>query len=401
MNKLQLNYNFLAQIYFFLLIILSLIPSAYVEINQLRQITIITFLGLVFLVFFFSFNMNLKTENSQNSIAIILILLIFISFILSLNQNFYLKGYKFLTIIPIIIFTKHVVQKIKFDRFLNIFFTVLSSYIIISAIYALSFDVSKVFSPYAQFAYTRYEFTDSITNHSINCLVYLFLSYSSYKKTTSLFKKNFLIITSLAAIVMIFLSASRQVIAVIILFYFISVLIKRDKKIIDFIKVIFIFTILFTIFYLFSYFIENSFYIRIFENEENFSSGRFDSIKFWHDMVKNEGTLGFGYIINNTSLFIVESPHNEFARFYFEGGIPGALFLIILFFYLIKCLSQIVNSHIDKELKFISVLFFSVILGQSFLNNIFNDIYRLFIYMFLLVSIYEISLIKYNNRDNV
>jgi hypothetical protein len=197
MNKLQLNYNFLAQIYFFLLIILSLIPSAYVEINQLRQITIITFLGLVFLVFFFSFNMNLKTENSQNSIAIILILLIFISFILSLNQNFYLKGYKFLTIIPIIIFTKHVVQKIKFDRFLNIFFTVLSSYIIISAIYALSFDVSKVFSPYAQFAYTRYEFTDSITNHSINCLVYLFLSYSSYIKTTSLFKKNFLIITSL------------------------------------------------------------------------------------------------------------------------------------------------------------------------------------------------------------
>jgi len=101
MNKLQLNYNFLAQIYFFLLIILSLIPSAYVEINQLRQITIITFLGLVFLVFFFSFNMNLKTENSQNSIAIILILLIFISFILSLNQNFYLKGYKFLTIFPL------------------------------------------------------------------------------------------------------------------------------------------------------------------------------------------------------------------------------------------------------------------------------------------------------------
>jgi O-antigen ligase len=152
--------------------------------------------------------------------------------------------------------------------------------------------------------------------------------------------------------------------------------------------------ILFIIFYLFSYFIENSLYIRIFDNEENFSSGRFDSIQFWYTVFKDKGVLGFGYIINNTSLFVIESPHNEFLRFYFEGGLPGLVFIIIIFIYLIKCLSQIQKSHIDNQLKVLSILFFSVILGQSLLNNIFNDIYRLFLYMFFLVIIYEISLIK-------
>jgi len=396
MNKSNKSYDLLSQIYFALLIILSLLPSAFVEGNQLRQPAIIIFLVIVFLFFFFSYDLNLKKQSDQNksSLIILFFILILISFLLSLDQNFYFRGYKFLTIIPIIIFTKYVVPKINYEKFLNIFFILFSVYVIGTSIYALNFDVSKVYSLYSNASYTRYGFTDSITTHSINCLVYLFLSYTFYIKTTSLFKKNFLIITSLLALTMVFLSASRQVIAIIVIFFLISALIKKNKKIIDFIKVIFIFMILFIIFYLFSYFIENSFYIRIFDNEENFSSGRFDSIQFWYTVFKDKGVLGFGYIINNTSLFVIESPHNEFLRFYFEGGLPGLVFIIIIFIYLIKCLSQIQNSHIDKQLKVLSILFFSVILGQSLLNNIFNDIYRLFLYMFFLVIIYEISLIK-------
>tara|TARA_B110000305_G_scaffold240920_1_gene313051 strand:+ start:4522 stop:4698 length:177 start_codon:yes stop_codon:yes gene_type:complete len=53
MNKSNKSYDLLSQIYFALLIILSLLPSAFVEGNQLRQPAIIIFLVIVFLFFFF------------------------------------------------------------------------------------------------------------------------------------------------------------------------------------------------------------------------------------------------------------------------------------------------------------------------------------------------------------
>ena len=383
-----------------LLVILSLIPSF--TVNNYGFSNAIIYVFLIFVFVFFSLAINLKNLKPEKIIGLpfILFVLIFASFLISIDKNFYFKGYKFLTLIPIFIFANDLSSSFSFKKILNIFYTILSIYILITAAYALNIDVSKVYLPFTTGTFQRYLFTDSITNHSINCLIYIFLTFSFYKITNSNFKKSFYIIAILIALIMIFLSASRQVLIAIFLFYILSFLFKKEKKIKDIAIIFLTFFILFVIFYIFSTFIDDSLYIRIIENPVEYTSGRISAIQFWYSQFKEYGTLGFGYVVHNSDYYGVSAPHNEFIRFYVEGYIFGLLFLIILFFHLVKYVISIANSKLDNQLKMLSILLLSIILTQTLVNNIFNDIYRLFIYVLFILMIYKSNFLKYEKKNN-
>jgi len=139
-------------------------------------------------------------------------------------------------------------------------------------------------------------------------------------------------------------------------------------------------------------------------NSDDVMSGRGVSVLFWLDKSSTIfGGLGLGYIAQYGELYggILETyenfPHNEYIRFYIEGGILGLVFIVTLLFVFFKLCFEIIKND-ENNLRAIYVsAFFSVVFIMSIFDNLFFDMYKSNFYylsVILFWSLYRKELVQ-------
>ena len=155
------------------------------------------------------------------------------------------------------------------------------------------------------------------------------------------------------------------------------------------------------VFMLYTNFVDSNLYYRLFQlDSENLSSGRFESTLHWLNLSSEKyGGLGLGFIsmysqsVGGYVAHFENFPHNEFVRFYVEGGILGVfLVCFLVFFILNKSLKMVLNDNNNLRSTF-SMAIFSIILVMSMLDNLFFDMYKSNFY-YLMICLLSVSYTK-------
>ena len=378
-NSKNILAKYTLSISLFILFLFFLIPSKIINFYELRNLVINSFIIASLFIFFVSIIIKKKFDKNDTLVSIILLILLTTIFFLYSNKTLDFKDYKFLILILLIFAYSSLRHIFNYERTVKFFFLILNFYI------ALIFlnDLFLKELTYNENRFQRYDFTGSVTTHSINCLIFLYLSYFYLNKIENKIIKLVILINSMLAIYMLFLVAGRQFIIILFLYYFFLIILSKKNKLKNILNFLLFILVGLFLFWLFTKYINNLLYLRLFENPNDYSSGRINAIIFWYENFKQYGPLGIGYISNNTEIFKIDWPHNEIFRFYVEGGILGLIFISILLFYWLKIL---INNYKYKNHDFyfyLSIFLFSIMVTQIFFDNIIDAIYRIFVFNFI------------------
>ena len=373
-------FNHVTKLLILILIICFLIPSSLINLYNLRIFVITAFIISISLICIISV-LSASNINEHFILSISLTILAILIILFYSNKNFELINYKFLIYI-LLIFASSSINKIFVSKkIISFFYIILNLYIC----YIFFNNILNNHSILIGEKNFRYDFTGSVTSHSINCLIYIFLSYFYIKRKKNVLLKLFIIINSIFAIYMLFLVAGRQFILITLFYFTFLFFLKDERRIKLLIKILSIFIFFLIIFSLFTIYINDNLYLRLFENNENFSSGRLEAIKFWYNFYLLEGPLGVGFIYANSSNYQIDWPHNEFIRFYLEVGFPGLIFIILILTFIYKKVNKDPLSNITNIEIYFPIMIFSIIIIQLNFDNFIESIYRSFLFFFIII----------------
>jgi len=378
-----------------LLIVIGLIPPVIIDLLDARNILNGNFLAICGLLFaggiilterqspFCVFEKGLAASGIALSLSV--------GFINYYQGTFYPEGYKFILLFLVIFVGKELTRLLPVENIVSDYSLILGIFVI--AVFGASALISqdnilKEVGPGGM--YERLDVTGSVTTLAIFATIFLLTAPAILSSCRNLPIKALHLLAVCAALYLLLFSASRQSI-LIILSYLLILFLAGNERLTRFYRTK-ILTLLFVgtiIFSLFTIFINNSFYIRMFENpSEDYSSGRLNSIYLWlEEMEQNGSPLGFGYIHTHTIPEIeLLWPHNEFARFYFEGGVIGVGILLLLFVYTFVVLRIVLHNQLPQAVRLVVTVIVSVMFVQLMLENMFHHIYRT-TFWFLLLSL--------------
>ena len=353
----------------------------------IKNVLQIVYFAVLFSIALFGFSSNKNINSPQTPIAIFVFLVLFI--LLSSHiivGKISLTGYKVFAI-PFLMLLGYPSSKyFETEYFCKIILITLFVYIFVS-FFLLVTGHGRTVS--VSGLYTRFDLTGSVTGHAILCALFIMFSLSFLLSKVKSINSIMLVIGISIAFYMLLKTGSRQSILILIMFFSIcAFLFKENKR--NLIYSLALLSIFASVFSLYTVFVDNSFYYRFFSlDSSKFTSGRSEAIIFWLNNVTNHFIgNGLGYIAQYTSSQLTEIetyerfPHNEFVRFYVEGGLLGVVFIVSIFFiFFSKCL-QIIRNDSSLLRKYFAAAFLSVFLVNIFLENLIFDIYKTSFYFF-------------------
>lgn len=376
---------------------LQLIPSSALSYFGLRHAAYTILLGSTTLFFCHSFSRMRFQNNFEFAQKLYSILVISSTMVMLIfnaaDATLYLEGYKFFIIFIMIFASSEISKVVPTAKLLVDCQKILSLYTLSIFTFIIATGLQSVLTPTgAGGIYTRLNVTGSVTSLGISAVTSVMLSLPRLKSEARITTKLLALITSIAAIYIMMLCASRQtllILAIFSLIHLISGNITNRRELIRKLEIFFAITLSLTIFLIFSIFVNNSMFIRLFENpSSDYSSGRFSSITTWLKKMDETGApLGLGHIRNN----VVEEiellwPHNEIIRFYIEAGIPGSIIILTLIIYGAIATLRTLKSSTPLIVKNTAIALFSVMIVQINLDNFINNIF-LSAPIFLILSI--------------
>ena len=131
-------------------------------------------------------------------------------------------------------------------------------------------------------------------------------------------------------------------------------------------------------------------------NGDDYSSGRWHSLAHWL-AVAADSPLGQGIGSVREIMLdgrpglsggrFLEWPHNEFVRFYVEGGIPGLMMISLLVGGMTVRALRSARTATDPRLRMLVLVLAADMLAQSLLQNHFNMIYHSSMTMLILAML--------------
>lgn len=134
-----------------------------------------------------------------------------------------------------------------------------------------------------------------------------------------------------------------------------------------------------------SAFVSDSFYLRLTGGQEDYSSGRWSSLRHWLGLAgEHPFGLGLGAVralladgrpaLSGTEL--LEWPHNELARFYLESGPIGLLFILLFLALLTRRALRAAVIEPDPLRRTLVAVIAADLLAEACLQNLLNAIYH-------------------------
>lgn len=131
--------------------------------------------------------------------------------------------------------------------------------------------------------------------------------------------------------------------------------------------------------------VNDSFWLRLSGAQEDFSSGRWSSLRYWLALAaEHPFGMGLGAVrelladgrpaLNGTEL--LEWPHNEPVRFYVEAGPPGLMFVVLLLGLLVRRAVVAARDEADPLRRALMLAIAADLVAEALLQNLLNAIYH-------------------------
>jgi O-antigen ligase len=131
--------------------------------------------------------------------------------------------------------------------------------------------------------------------------------------------------------------------------------------------------------------VDDSFYLRLAGGQEDFTSGRWSSVRHWLALAgEHPWGMGLGAVrelladgrpaLDGTEL--LEWPHNELVRFYLEAGPPGLLFVLLLLAVLLRRALRAAAREDDPVRRTLILAIAADLVAEACLQNLLNAVYH-------------------------
>ncbi|HEX6015495.1 MAG TPA: O-antigen ligase family protein [Geminicoccaceae bacterium] len=140
--------------------------------------------------------------------------------------------------------------------------------------------------------------------------------------------------------------------------------------------------------------VDDSFYLRLTGGQEDFTSGRWSSVRHWLALAgEHPWGMGLGAArelladgrpaLDGTKL--LECPHNELVRFYLEAGPPGLLFVLLLLAVLLRRALRAAAREDDPERRMLILAIAADLVAEACLQNLLNAVYHATVLILVLI----------------
>lgn len=378
-----------------LLLFIYLIPSHFIETHNLKMIIMVVYGSICAVLFTLSIASHTNRISRHAAIektiaTACMIITIIIAIRCLTTETFYSSGYKFITIIILIYSGNELSKQTNAYKIVNDITSIIYIYVIGLAFAVIFLGQETLLQRKgAGGLFTRLDFTGSVTLMAVVSTLVILLAINRIHKENRRLQCVWHATSLISALYLLFLGASRQSLLILLIstgLVFLSGKWSSRRDVIIKLRCLGLFALFVMSFIIFTIFVNDSLYIRIFDNQLDFTSGRLNSITMWIDeMNQHGGPLGFGYIRLN----VIEEieflwPHNEFIRFYIEGGLLGLVIMILLLCDIALNARVAFKTKPGNNVRYFTVSIVSVMLVQLNLDNFIHNIYGGSFYFFLL-----------------
>lgn len=307
-----------------------------------------------------------------------------------MQGRFEADSYKFVVLFGLMFVASELSATLDFNRLVRRYWMLLAAYTVLVGLAMLLGTGEGLYVQAGDAGPARLAVTGSVTQQGILGATFALLSLTYLMQTRRWSARMAYALLLGAALLIVMLSASRQVILIAVLslvLVFCSRPWNSRTGVVFRLKILAAACLAVLLFLGFSFAVDDTFYRRLFETSSDaYGSGRLEAMEGWIRQAWEEGQgLGFGYIGRHIDYDTGQLwPHNEFVRFYVEGGWPGAGIIVILFVYPWVSLVPVLRAREGGAVMALAIGCVSIITVQMLLDNVVHNIFRIaFYYLFL------------------
>lgn len=229
----------------------------------------------------------------------------------------------------------------------------------------------------------RWDVSGSLVTHASLCLLYVLLAGERLVACRTPAARALYASTGALALVMLFLSGTRTTLLVLLLTFgfHLATMPKESRRLATWLPV----AAGLPLFALCTLFVSDTLWLRLTGAGGDFTSGRGHSLPWWiGQALQHPAGLGIGAVRRMLATdrpaieggHLLEWPHNEFVRFWVEGGWLGLLFAALLVFGLVGRTLRFARHCPCPRARLLALAIAADLLAQSLLQNYFNNIYH-------------------------
>lgn len=268
------------------------------------------------------------------------------------------------------------------DELMTLVWRLLSSYVALTFAYQFAAEPAAVARGYD--GIVRYDPTGSVVMHSSLSLIHLMVAVARLGLPLPPVARLRTLVLAGLSLVMVLTTATRTALVTATLFAGLAVL--SSKRPADTLRPLAAAALGFGLAFLaWTLLVDGSFWLRLSGGQEDFSSGRWSSIRYWLGLAaQHPFGLGLGAVrdlladgrpaLGGDGL--LEWPHNEPVRFYLEAGPPGPVFVVLLLGLLVRRAVRAARAEPDPMRRTLMLAIAADLVAESLLQNLFNAVYQ-------------------------
>jgi O-antigen ligase len=361
----------------------------------LEEERIVLFMGLVVLLLLLPFLVRPVVAAPSGPLAVLCLLAAWIVLAGAAGPSFTPLDAKFLLPLLVLLAAPNLARHVEPDVLVELIWHLLSLYVTLTFARQLLADPTALVRGHD--GITRLDPTGSVVMHSSLCLIHLVLAGGRLCRPLPQPWRAATLGLGLMALVMVLTTATRTALLTGALTA--SLLLATSPRPMAVLPRLLIVGLGLTLaFAAWTLLVDESFYRRLTGGQDDYSSGRWTSIRHWLALAA-ERPLGLGLGAVRAILVedrpaldgatLLEWPHNEPIRFYVEAGPPGFLFVLLLVGLLVRRALRAATAAPDPARRALLLVIAADLAAEACLQNLFNAVYHATVLVLVLSLLVE------------
>lgn len=282
----------------------------------------------------------------------------------------------------VLLATPNLARHFTAEALIRLVWRLLSTYVALTFAYQLLAEPAVVAHGYD--GIVRYDPTGSVIMHSSLSLIYFLVAATRLAQPLAPGEKLTTAALAGMALVMVLMTATRTALVTGGLFALLLLLASPEP--VRMARTLALAGLgLLLAFLAWTLLVSDSFWLRLSGGQEDFTSGRWSSIRYWLGLAaQHPFGLGLGAVRSMLAdgrpaldgAELLEWPHNEPVRFYLEAGPPGPLFVLLLVGLLVRRAVRAARIEADPVRRTLMLAIAADLVAECFLQNLLNAIYH-------------------------
>ncbi|MCB2054530.1 MAG: O-antigen ligase family protein [Geminicoccaceae bacterium] len=330
-----------------------------------------------------------------HELPVVLLWLLTTIALLDAGGTFDLLDYKILLPIVALLMAPHLAHALEDVDLAGLVAKVLGLYVLAMAVTVAAGADNVVLRGHD--ALMRLDLTGSVITHASLCTIALVLACNGAVERRG-FARFTALLVALLALLMVLLSATRTALLTLVLMGLLSVAAgpERSRQLRT---LVFVTLAGLVVFAVHTVAVSDAFLLRLVgDGTSDFTSGRSHSLVHWLALAADRP---FGHGIGAVRSMMTEGrpwieggrmlewPHNEFVRFYFEAGLPGLLMVTLLIGGMLARTLRAAAIEAVPARRALMLVLAADMVTQSVLQNYFNTVYHATVLLMILAVVTE------------